>query len=127
MEVSTSLWGLRNRPWVCRTLFGEYNNTNKSGYSTYREWTETESPSRHFSTNQMEGETQDDRGKDGGIIFTLEVKKQTLHQIPQGAEAQDETRGYNKIYKITKTEMGSPCNENGEYKNYQKNNRMDAI
>ena len=34
---------------------------------------------------------------------------------------------YNKIYKITKTEMGSPCNENGEYKNYQKNNRMDAI
>ena len=37
------------------------------------------------------------------------------------------TRGYNKIYKITKTEMGSPCNENGEYKNYQKNNRMDTI
>ena len=31
------------------------------------------------------------------------------------------------LYKITKTEMGSPCNENGEYKNYQKNNRMDAI
>ena len=25
------------------------------------------------------------------------------------------------------SEMGSPCNENGEYKNYQKNNRMDAI
>ena len=23
--------------------------------------------------------------------------------------------------------MGSPCNENGEYKNYQKNNGMDAI
>ena len=36
-------------------------------------------------------------------------------------------RGYNKIYEITVTEMGSPCNENGEYKNYQKNNRMDAI
>jgi hypothetical protein len=32
-----------------------------------------------------------------------------------------------KLYKITKTEMGSPCNENGEYKNYQKNNRMDVI
>ena len=26
-----------------------------------------------------------------------------------------------------KTQMGSPCNENGDYKNYQKNNRMDAI
>jgi hypothetical protein len=26
-----------------------------------------------------------------------------------------------------KTETGSPCNENGEYKNYQENNRMDAI
>ena len=23
--------------------------------------------------------------------------------------------------------MGSPCNENGEYKNYQKDNRMDAM
>ena len=23
--------------------------------------------------------------------------------------------------------MDSPCNENGKYKNYQKNNRMDAI
>ena len=23
--------------------------------------------------------------------------------------------------------MGSPCNGNGEYNNYQKNNRMDAI
>jgi len=32
-----------------------------------------------------------------------------------------------KFIKITKTEIGSPCNENGEYKNYQKNNRMDAI
>ena len=42
-------------------------------------------------------------------------------------EAQDETRAYNEIYKITKTEIGSPCNENGEYKNCQKNNRMDAI
>ena len=40
---------------------------------------------------------------------------------------QEETRGYNKIYRITKTEMGSPCNENGEYKNCQKDNRMDAI
>ena len=34
---------------------------------------------------------------------------------------------HNEIYKITKTEMGSPCNENGEYKNYQKYNKMDAI
>ena len=30
-------------------------------------------------------------------------------------------------HKITKNEMGSPCNENEEYKNYQKNNRMNAI
>ena len=27
----------------------------------------------------------------------------------------------------SQTEMGSRCNENGEYKNCQKNNRMDAI
>ena len=32
-----------------------------------------------------------------------------------------------RIYRTTKTEMGSPCNENGEYKDCQKNNRMDAI
>ena len=49
-----------------------------------------------------------------------ELKQMTI-------EAQDETRGDNKINKITKTEMGSPCNENGEYKNYQKNNILDAI
>ena len=61
------------------------------------------------------------------------IKSQRLRWAPHvmrmenRVEAQDETRGYNKIYKITKTEMGSPCNENGEYMNYQKNNRMDAI
>ena len=49
------------------------------------------------------------------------------NQNKRRAEAQDETRRYYKNYKTTKTEMGSPCNENGEYKNYQKNNRMDAI
>ena len=27
----------------------------------------------------------------------------------------------------SETEMGSPYSENGEYKNYQKNNRIDAI
>jgi hypothetical protein len=32
-----------------------------------------------------------------------------------------------KFVKSQKTEVGSPCNENGEYKNYQKNNRMGAI
>ena len=31
-----------------------------------------------------------------------------------------------KFIKSQRLEMGSPCNENGEYKNYQKNNRMDA-
>ena len=32
-----------------------------------------------------------------------------------------------KFIKSQKTEMGSPCNENGEYRNWQENNRMDAI
>ena len=31
------------------------------------------------------------------------------------------------IFYYTKTEMGSPCNENGEHENYQKNNGMEAI
>jgi hypothetical protein len=35
--------------------------------------------------------------------------------------------GHSKIYKITKIEMGSSCNENGENKNHQKNNIMDSI
>jgi hypothetical protein len=32
-----------------------------------------------------------------------------------------------KFIKSQKTEMGSWCNENGENKNYQKNNRMESI
>ena len=34
------------------------------------------------------------------------------------------------IIKLIKSQIlrwAAPCNENGEYKNYQKNNRMDAI
>ena len=34
---------------------------------------------------------------------------------------------FHVIKQILLTDMGSPCNENGEYKNCQKNNRMDAI
>jgi hypothetical protein len=34
---------------------------------------------------------------------------------------------HGELKQITKTEIGSPCNENGEYTNCQKNNRMDAI
>ena len=32
-----------------------------------------------------------------------------------------------QFIKSQRLEIGSPCNENGEYKNCQKNNRMDAI
>jgi hypothetical protein len=32
-----------------------------------------------------------------------------------------------KFIKSQKLRCGSPCNENEEYNNYQKNNRMDAI
>ena len=32
-----------------------------------------------------------------------------------------------KFIKSQRLRCGSPCNENGEYKNYQKNNGVDAI
>jgi hypothetical protein len=48
----------------CESL-GE-NGLTGSGYSTWKEWTYTEYPSRHYSINQKEGETghQGKRWKD---------------------------------------------------------------
>jgi len=43
--------------WECRTLFRKYDRINKSGYNTYRDWTQTGYPSRHCSMNEKGEET----------------------------------------------------------------------
>jgi len=57
--------------WECRTLFRKYDTINKSGYNTYRKWTQTGYPSRHFSTKEKGEETLDAQRNDGRTNFTL--------------------------------------------------------
>ena len=53
----------------------------------------------------------------------------TQHRMLLDTELIRSTFKYFIILNVStsKTGMGSPCNENGEYKNYQKNNRMNSI
>ena len=58
------------------------------------------------------------------IMISFEIKSTDVNK---NDELWNNEKEDNKICKITKNEMSSPCNENGEHKNYQKNNRMNAI
>ena len=48
----------------------------KSGYNTYRGWTQTGYPNKHYNINQKDEDTQDDRGRDGGTNFILRIYKE---------------------------------------------------
>jgi hypothetical protein len=49
-------------------------NTRKSGYNTYRGWTQTGYLNKHYNTNQKDEDTYDDRGRDGGTNFILRIQ-----------------------------------------------------
>jgi hypothetical protein len=51
----------------------------KSGYNTYRGWTQIDCQGRHWNTDQKENGTLDDRRRDGGTNSTLRTKKQGTH------------------------------------------------
>ena len=51
------------------------NRTRKSGYSTYRRWTQKEYQNKDYNINQKDEETWDDRGRDGGTNFILRIKE----------------------------------------------------
>ena len=50
----------------------------------YREWTQTEYQNNHYSINQKDEGTKDDRGRDRGTNFIVRIKEQetclTLHE-----------------------------------------------
>ena len=48
----------------------------KSGYNTYRGWTQIEYQNKRYNINQKDEGTQDDRGRDGGTNFILRIKEQ---------------------------------------------------
>ena len=48
----------------------------ESGYNLYRGWTQTDYQHKHYSINQKDEETKDDRGRDGGTKFILRIKEQ---------------------------------------------------
>jgi hypothetical protein len=59
----------------------EIKQYHKSGYNTYRGWTQTEYQNKLYNINQKDKETLDDRGRDGGINFILRIREQETHVI----------------------------------------------
>ena len=50
--------------------------STKSGYNTYRGWTQLGYQNKHYIINQSDEETQDDLGRDEGTNFILRIKEQ---------------------------------------------------
>ena len=53
----------------------ERNSTRKSGYNTYRGWTQKEYQIKHYNIDQQDEGTLDDRRRDGGTKFILRIKE----------------------------------------------------
>jgi hypothetical protein len=47
----------------------------KSGYNTYRGWTQREYQNKRYNINQKDEETEEDRRRDGGTNFILRIKE----------------------------------------------------
>jgi hypothetical protein len=57
------------------------NSTRKSGYNTYRGWTQTGYQNRRHNVNQKDKETLEDRGRDGETNFILRIKEHETRLI----------------------------------------------
>jgi len=64
-----------------QNIVKEIKRTRKSGYNTYRGWTQIEYQNKRYNINQKDEGTWDDRGRDGGINFILRIKEQETHLI----------------------------------------------
>ena len=56
----------------------------------YRGWTQTDYQNKHYNINQNDGETQDDRGRDGGTNFILRIKEQETRLTFQDRDDDDD-------------------------------------
>jgi len=54
----------------------EIKQYQKSGYNTYRGWTQIGCQDRHWDTERKEEGTWDGRRRDGGTNSTLKIKEQ---------------------------------------------------
>ena len=68
-----------------QNIVKEIKCTRKSGYNTYRGWTQTEHQNKHSNIDQ-----KDDRGRDGGTNFILRIKEQETCLTPHEHEDDDE-------------------------------------
>jgi hypothetical protein len=63
----------------------------KSGYNTYRGWTQIEYQNKHYDIDQKDEETQDDRRRDGGTNFISRIKEQETRLTLQEHDDDDGT------------------------------------
>ena len=70
------------------------NSTRKSGYNTYRGWTEIDCQDMHWNTDQKEDGILDGRRRDGGTNFILRIREQetrlTLQELDDDDDDDDE-------------------------------------
>jgi len=80
------------------TEYSKGNKTipEKSGYNTYRGWTEIEYQNKHYDTDQKEDGTLDDRRRDGGTNSTLRIKEQGTH-LTLNEHHDDDDDDFNKL------------------------------
>ena len=56
----------------------------------YRGWTQTDYQNKHYSINQKDEGTQDDRGRDEGTNFILRIKEQETRLTLQEHDDDDD-------------------------------------
>jgi len=76
---STALPGGHSALTLVDVGVGFADRARKSGYNTYRGWTQTDCQDRRWITDQKEDGTLDDRRRDGGTNSTLSTKEQGTH------------------------------------------------
>ena len=59
-------------------------NTRKSGYNTYRGWTQIDYQNKHYNIDRKDEGTRDDQGRGGGTNFILRIKEQDNTPKPSG-------------------------------------------
>ena len=65
----------------------------------YRGWTQTDYQNKHYSINQKDEGTQDDRGRDGGTNFILRIKEQETRLTFQEHD-DDDSSTFRSVYAV---------------------------
>jgi len=65
-------------------------STRKSGYNTYRGWTQIKYQNKHYNIDQKDEGTLDDRRRDEGTNFILRIKEQETRLTPHEHDDDDD-------------------------------------